>query len=725
VVDRPNSFSGRAISLVIRLLLLSATVVLVSGRTGRGDSAPGTSGIVDKVDRERLRRVVRAISGADTIIVGGTPVAITTRYALSPQIELAKSYLMDEIKDAGYEPSLQPFVITVRRPNLTATAASQGFDTLWVGAVDGTIYRTTASDGWSRFEKCGAIAAMVYDLEVDPSGRLWAACGFSSSGRGAVYCSTDGGSSWTARASNPSIQILATLTIASDQTAMASGTNGTVIGTSSAGRSWRLIDRQLVGYESLYQSAASGPDHFWFVSDVGTLWETKDLGQTWSRRFPLWSPIVAIDFCGPSSGIIVGDRVVYYTRDGGVSWNQVSIPTSLAEVAMVDTLRAVASGGGGEIWVTEDGGLTWSRFGSECDVTADVQSVAYAGDGWFSLAGRALARRIYWGESARSCAAYEFADTLWGNNIRFRHEGVRSPDSLLLLTAHYDSYSSVAPLECAPGADDNGSGVVGVLECARALRDERTAMSIEFVLFDGEEEGLLGSRYYASHLDTDMTYVGDVNLDMIGYEANAEMTAVVGARNGVAADSLLACELETAIDSFGLDLSVEVLGHLESGTSDHVSFWDVGIPAILLIEGRREDYTPNYHSCYDAASGLSYGFLEVCTKTALGTVALLAGILPAEPVPARAALHQNYPNPFSSTTAISFMLPFPSVVELAVYDVSGRRLAVIERRQEAEGTTTRTWEGKDERGRYLPTGVYLLRMRSAFGESTRKIVIIR
>jgi len=725
VDDRPKLCSSRVFfSFAFALSFLSASLSSHGHSAASGGTLRPGSAIVDKVERNRLERVVRELSGADTIYIDNKPVLITTRYALAKQIDTVRAYLLEEVRQAGYEPVVQPFVLSITYPQLQATAGSRSLDTIWVAGTNGAVYRSTASGGWSRFERCGFIEGKIFDLEVDRSGRLWAACGYEGSPYGGLYLSTDGGSGWTLRASRTNMQTLATMTLKDEQTGMASGAYGTVISTMNAGQSWRTLDPQLVDFESLYRSAANGPMHYWFISDVGSLWETKDLGGTWSKRFQNWT-IFGIDFYGTSCGIIVGEGIVYYTRDGGQAWNQVSIPTALHEVAMIDTMRAIASGGGGEIWITEDGGISWSRFGSECDVAADVLSIAYAGNGWFSLAGRALERRVHWGQSLRSCTAYQFADTLWGNNISFRHEGVGAADTLVLLTAHYDSYAGGAPLACAPGADDNATGVAAVLECARALHDERTEKSVEFVLFDAEEEGLKGSQYYASRLDTDVFYEGVLNLDMIGYDPENAMTAVVSTRTGAAGDSLIAAALEAAIDSCKLDLTVDVVDYAQSGSSDQLSFWQNSIPGVLLIERKRGELNPNYHKCTDVADALNFEYLEVCTKTALGTIALLAGLRPSERVPKHLALSQNHPNPFSLETGGSFALPSPSFVELAVYDVSGRRVAVIERGQRGAEVSTYTWDGRDSRGELLASGVYFLRLSSRLGVAVKKIVILR
>ena len=680
--------------------------------------------IVDKVDAARLERVVRALSGSDSFVVDGEKVKIRTRYALSPQIELARRYLIDEVRSAGYEPRLQRFVLDVAVPDLTGSVISRNADTVWVADTRGKIYLTTASGGWSKFTERGNLEQVVYGLARDRRGRLWAAGGISGSAYGGLSVSADGGASWSLRASGTDIFAVVAVSFEDERFGMAAGSTGTVLRTADAGETWDSLDPATFGYESFSDAAVSAPFHYWLITDLGSLYETVDFGATWRKRSLMVGRLAGIDFHGESTGVIVGSQKAFYTNDAGATWTAVSVATEFTTVCMGDSQRAVATGTGGEIWTSDDGGATWSRFGTECSIAADVWSIASPGSEGFWLAGRDIVRFIDWKSAVRGCTAYQFSDTLWGENISFRHEGTREDGHCVLLTAHYDSYTGSTPLICAPGADDNATGTAAVIECARALRDERTGRSVEFVLFDCEELSLKGSRYYVSVRDPAIAYDGVLNLDMIGWEPNAAMTAVISKRAQETPDSIIANAIEAATDSFGLDLAVTVLEG-ERLSSDHMSFWAVGIPAVLLIEGRRDELTPNYHSCFDIAENLNYAFLEVCTKTALGAVALLAGLMPDEAPPARLALHQNYPNPFNAGTTLSYALPAPANVELAIHDVSGRRVALVERGRRGPGVFDRAWDGRDDGGRPLASGVYFLRLRAGADEAVRKIVILR
>ena len=98
-----------------------------------------------------------------------------------------------------------------------------------------------------------------------------------------------------------------------------------------------------------------------------------------------------------------------------------------------------------------------------------------------------------------------------------------------------------------------------------------------------------------------------------------------------------------------------------------------------------------------------------------------------EPVQAHhLALTQSFPNPFNPRTEIRFALPQPSLVSLDVYDVAGRlvRSIVSDRRMPA-GEHLRVWDGRNERGQTMPSGIYFCRLKTADGAVTEKMALVR
>lgn len=107
-------------------------------------------------------------------------------------------------------------------------------------------------------------------------------------------------------------------------------------------------------------------------------------------------------------------------------------------------------------------------------------------------------------------------------------------DEYVVLSAHYDHVGVGRPLEgdsIYNGADDNGSGTVGLLEVARAISGMPTAprRSVLFVHVSGEEKGLLGSSWFVDHSPIPVErMVANINADMIGGDAHADSLVVIG-----------------------------------------------------------------------------------------------------------------------------------------------------------------------------------------------------
>ena len=76
-------------------------------------------------------------------------------------------------------------------------------------------------------------------------------------------------------------------------------------------------------------------------------------------------------------------------------------------------------------------------------------------------------------------------------------------------------------------------------------------------------------------------------------------------------------------------------------------------------------------------------------------------------VPRETLLHQNYPNPFNTQTVIRYQLSEGGYVRLAVYDVVGHRVRVLEEGEFPAGYYRVVWDGKNEGGKEVGSGIYL------------------
>ncbi|QBG49200.1 Zn-dependent exopeptidase M28 [Verrucomicrobia bacterium S94] len=181
-----------------------------------------------------------------------------------------------------------------------------------------------------------------------------------------------------------------------------------------------------------------------------------------------------------------------------------------------------------------------------------------------------------------------------------------------IIGAHYDSVDSGQSdvTGVCPGADDNASGVAGILETARAIQHYTFRDTIMLIAFDGEEKGFFGSKHFVNNWTTTQTgqtnatrflranIKGMISVDMIGYDDPATAYNVILGTVNYDKNSPLVTSLESAGGSYtGLDTSYSY----QWTESDHKPFDDAGIESILVIEGDYYDYRndpPQYQNPY-------------------------------------------------------------------------------------------------------------------------------
>ena len=93
-------------------------------------------------------------------------------------------------------------------------------------------------------------------------------------------------------------------------------------------------------------------------------------------------------------------------------------------------------------------------------------------------------------------------------------------------------------------------------------------------------------------------------------------------------------------------------------------------------------------------------------------------------VPETFTLEQNYPNPFNPQTAIRFHLPVGAAIDLSVYSLSGQRVATLASGWRQAGVYTLRWDGRDDAGRDLGTGVYVYRLESESRRLIRRMLLL-
>ncbi len=136
------------------------------------------------------------------------------------------------------------------------------------------------------------------------------------------------------------------------------------------------------------------------------------------------------------------------------------------------------------------------------------------------------------------------------------------------------------------GADDNASGVAGLIELADyfSKNKNKEKNNILFVAFSGEELGLFGSKYFTEHPAIDLAHVNYmINLDMIGRLDPITKTLAV---SGTGTSAVWENELKK-LSADGLQIKTDSAG---VGPSDHTSFYLKNIPVLHFFNGSHSDY---------------------------------------------------------------------------------------------------------------------------------------
>jgi len=215
--------------------------------------------------------------------------------------------------------------------------------------------------------------------------------------------------------------------------------------------------------------------------------------------------------------------------------------------------------------------------------------------------------------------SFSFASSYSSNNIVGTLEGQVYPSQIVVICAHYDSYSD-QPQTLAPGADDNASGTAAVMEAARIFANQSFDFTVKFICFSAEEWGLYGSRNYALEArQRGEDIIGVINLDMIAYTDSIpeDLDIISNSASEWLADRIIS----SSIAYTTLDISKIV--NPTFVWSDHSSFWDSGYSAILGIEDIYIS-NPYYHTTSDTIDTLNLDFTTEVVKASLATAADLA-----------------------------------------------------------------------------------------------------
>jgi Zn-dependent M28 family amino/carboxypeptidase len=226
-------------------------------------------------------------------------------------------------------------------------------------------------------------------------------------------------------------------------------------------------------------------------------------------------------------------------------------------------------------------------------------------------------------------------------NLEATLQGSARADEIVVVGAHYDT------AEGTPGADDNGSGVAGVLELARSFAGKPAGRTIRFVFFGTEEPpsfptGAMGSRHYADRARArGDRIVAMLSIESIGYYSTEPgsqrypfplnlLYPDVGDFIGFVSNLRSGPLVRRAIATFRRAVPFPTQGAAVPSWvpgvswSDHWSFWQQGYQAIMITD-TAPFRNPFYHTAGDTPDKLDYGRMARVVDGLQAVVSDLAG----------------------------------------------------------------------------------------------------
>jgi Zn-dependent M28 family amino/carboxypeptidase len=226
-------------------------------------------------------------------------------------------------------------------------------------------------------------------------------------------------------------------------------------------------------------------------------------------------------------------------------------------------------------------------------------------------------------------------------NLEATFRGSAQADQIIVVGGHYDT------AEGAPGADDNGSGVAGVLELARSFAGKPAARTIRFVFFGTEEPpsfptSAMGSRHYANaarargdrivamlSIESIGYYDGDPGSQRYPFPLNLAYPDVgdfIGFVSNLKSGPLVRRAIATFRSATPFPTQGAAVPSWVPGVwwSDHWSFWRQGYSAIMITD-TAPFRNPFYHTAQDTPDKLDYGRMARVVDGLEAVVADLAG----------------------------------------------------------------------------------------------------
>jgi photosystem II stability/assembly factor-like uncharacterized protein len=677
-----------------------------------------------------IQEMVNAVSQDSLLSYIGALQSFGSRFEYTPQQELAATYILNSMTNAGAQAASDPY----------AFGTNYICD---VDLVDSATLRAVGTAGTAIFSNDGGA---TWTAGTVPSGTTIlngvkffnAQHGWAVGWSDKINMTTDGGANWIAQSTGVTNSFY-DVGFFDDTAGIVVGSEGKILRTSNGGSTWSSITSGTNQY--LQELCIVDAAHVWVVGDWGTILFSSDKGFTWTTQTSGVSfGLMGLDFVDAKDGWAVGGYgTILHTTDGGLLWNSIDPPIEMKSyfhsVCFWSATEGLLLDHYGLIFKTTDGGTSWTKVYSTLNLGwgpylyrikrfGSRRFIAVGGSG---LVVTSTNEGNSWTQLTQNLPSSIIHNS---RNIIATIPGTVTPEKECVMVAHYDSYSSTNITETAPGANDNGSGTSAVMEAVRILRNYTFESTVKLIAVSGEELGMFGSSYYARRANEQhRNIVGAVNGDMIGYPTTPDTTRLV-LGSYLSYNRLIDSAL---IYNQRYDIGLTLATMIDStGASDYGPFAIAGYDALEIAEATANEIwggaDPFYHTPNDSLSKLCPSLIRRGAQLMAATVAELAkpiGRLTSigateNQLPKQFSLEQNFPNPFNPTTEIRFTLKDAGWVTLTVFDLLGREVSFLCHKEYKPGTYKITWNAST-----VPSGVYFYQLKTGKFSETKKMLLIR
>ncbi|MBD3340005.1 MAG: T9SS type A sorting domain-containing protein [Candidatus Lokiarchaeota archaeon] len=633
----------------------------------------------------------------------------------------------------------------------------------WTSGRKGIIFKTIDSgESWIEVADLAHRINSIYFVNNQ--------IGWVGGSGGYIAKTISGGDSWNVKEMHASDNINSIYFINSE-IGFAVGEDGYFVTTVDGGENWRRTwNLPHIDFHSVYFiNSQLG----WIVGDEGTICKTNDGGSTWAKmkeESGVYSPLYSVYFVNPQVGWAVG-RKILKSEDGGNSWNVEKLLNSrkLKAITFIDSNVGYAVGEKGLIFknIHQPKGINFKLAGKTLYYSSDspIENTKV------SLSGKSV---LY--DTTNVDGHYHFEKLSLGKYCTIAskeneiNDAITPYDAALILQQVVDM-RDFTPYQMI-AADVSGNGDVSAYDASQILR-YCVGIIPRFPIMQDDSHfwkfvpdnfptsntnwSIAPDSILYDSLNSDMNdqdFIGIVYGDPSGNwkplagltTANKRVEKYINLEFGKvdlienhAANIPILMEQTGGVFSIFLDLKydkniIEIINITKSeNTKDLILTYNIKGNNIKIALAGNKPIKENgaivtiechFKNIKDYANSISIIEGKVNEGDFYVNIEETAFNLLSK-IPQKFKLCQNYPNPFNPETTINYQLPSSCDVTIDVYNLRGQLVKTIIDQNQSSGYYSTAWNGKDNDGRDVPSGLYLYRINAKVNSTGEDFVKIR